>query len=404
MRKSIVAAVTAVLFTSFVPAVFAARVVPVGDFRFLGGQYFYNNTPSSLSGNLSFTVVPAVKFSDKFALIPTYMGSYRGTKEVSDLAGGGTLFQDGQDHFVSVKGIYSPAAPLKLKLGASYRMELLRETKDENWGKGLFDYHKLNTGIEAEYAFTKKTALRVGADYYTLRFPNYASLESSVTSGELGRELAGKNTLDCNNTMASVRLNNAFGPVKTELGGSITSKDYTDQRLVTASGDLSAEKRKDAYSLANANIACPIAITKGFGLIPSLDLQYILNDSTQGHYDANKYLYISDYYDYTSLAVSPLLHFVLGALPWTVSVGGSYCRQTYANRPVQDEAGNYQLNDKIYVDEMMFSVAVSYPLTKEFKLRAVSNFIDSRSNMKYEKTFAYNYQTSNYLFGFSYEF
>ena len=78
----------------------AAELVPMGDFRVLGGQYYFNSTPSSLSGNMSLTLVPAVKFSDKFTLVNTYMGSYKGTKEVNDLAGGGTLFQDSQDHLV----------------------------------------------------------------------------------------------------------------------------------------------------------------------------------------------------------------------------------------------------------------------------------------------------------------
>jgi hypothetical protein len=404
MKRSLAAAagLVCILSAPFCPAQ-GATVVPVGDFRFLGGQYFFNSNASSLSGNLSFTVAPAIKFSDRFTLIPTYMGAYRGTKEVADLAGGGTLFQDGQDHFLSVKGVYAVLPPLKLKLGASYRAEYLRETKDENWGAGLFDYRKINTGFEAEYAYMRGGAVRAGVDYFTLRFPNYRSLESSM-GDDLGRELAGADTLDCNNLMSTLKLNNTFGRLTTELAWSMTAKDYPDQPLVLADSTLADEKRTDAYSIASANLTCPVRAGRSLRIIAALDAQYVRNDSNQAHYDAQKPLFIADYYDYTSLAAGPTFHFVMGKSPWAVSIGGSMNRQEYVRRPVQDASGNYRLDEKISVDETVVSVGITYPVSRSFKLRLVSNFIDSRSNMEYEKTYAYNYQTANYLMGFSYEF
>jgi hypothetical protein len=402
MRKFLAAGAFLVLCASFC-RLDAAHVVPVGDFRFLGGQYFFNSSASSLSGNLSLTVVPAVKFNDRFSIIPTYMGSYRGTKEVADLVGGGTLFQDGQDHFLSVKGVYAVTPALKLKLGTSYRLELLRETKDEAWGKGLFDYQKLNAGFETEYAYLRNGAIRAGIDYYTLRFPNYQSLESSVTSSGLGRELAGSDTLNCANLMGTLRFINSFGRLKTEVGYYTTAKSYPDQPLVLADSTLSKNKRNDSYTAIDTNVTCPVKTSPSLGIVVSLDAQYVLNDSNQAHYDAQKTKFIADYYDYSYLVVAPTVHFIIGKRPWAVSLGGSVNRQDYAKRPVQDADGTYQ-SGAITVDETMVSVGIAYPIGKNIKLRAVSNFIDSRSNMKYETTYAYNYQTSNYLLGFNYEF
>ncbi|MFH1368369.1 MAG: hypothetical protein ABII64_04495 [Elusimicrobiota bacterium] len=380
----------------------SAELIPMGDFRILGGQYFFNTNPSSLSGNMSFTFVPAVKFSDKFTLVNTYLGSYRGTKEVSDLAGGGTLFQDGQNHFVSVKGVYLLKPELKLKLGTSYRMELLRETKDEMWGKGLFDYNKLNIGVEGEYTYQKKYSARLGIDQYSLAFPNYQSLESQQTT-DLGRELAGKNTLNSDNLMILLDLRGNFNFLKAGVIYGSTAKNYPEQPLVLSDSSLSTDKRKDAYTTMGLNVTSSFRIMQGVVFIPVVDYQSAANDSTQAHYDARKTKYTADYYDYTYTAVTPALNFILGSKPWAVTLSGSSGRQVYKERLVQDTDGNYAA-EKIYVDENIYGIGVVYPVVRNIKLRMLYNYIDSKSNMKYEKSYSYNYISSNYLMGFNLEF
>lgn len=355
---------------------------------------------------MSFTFVPAVKFSDKFTLVNTYLGSYKGSKEVNDLAGGGTLFQDSQYHFLSVKGVYALNTAVKLKLGTSYRKELLRETKNETWGQGLFDYDKMNIGAEAEYNYMKKYEARIGIDQYTLSFPNYASLESAQTA-DLGRELAGKNTL--NSTNLAVSLNGAAKfnvfekDIKTDIGYSLTSKSYPDQPLVLADSQLSTDKRKDAYASASLGVASSFKVMKGVVLVPALNYQMIANDSNQAHYDARKTTFTADYYDYSYTSFGPALNFLVGSRPWAVTVSGSIGRQAYKERLTQDIDGNY-LTEKIYVDEKIYGLGVVYPIAKSIKMRLMYNYVDSKSNMKYEKTYSYNYISSNFLMGFNVEF
>ncbi|OGS10032.1 MAG: hypothetical protein A2386_08615 [Elusimicrobia bacterium RIFOXYB1_FULL_48_9] len=336
-------------------------------------------------------------------IIPTFMGSYRGTKEVTDLIGGGTLFQDGQNHLGSLKLMYSPISQLKLKIGSSYRLELLRETTDETWGKGLFDYKKLNNGVEAEYAYLKNQSVRVGYDIYTITFPNYESLESSVSASGLGRELAGKTVLDSSNRMMSARFSNKIADLRTEVGYTQTGKSYADQPLVLADSSLSTVKREDSYSNIFVGLSYPIKAADFMKILVSFDGALVSNDSNQGHYDASKLKFTPDYYDYSYRSLNPALNFALGSLPWVLGVNYGMNRQEYKERLVQDVDGNYEAG-KIYVDETVYGLNIIYPLTREFKLRLVSTYIQSKSNMKYEKTYSYNYTTSNYLMGFSYEF
>src|SRR5687767_9801524 len=65
----------------------ALEVTPVYDVRFFGGQHFYDGDVSALSGNANVLISPAMKFNEKWSLIPTYSGGYQGTRDVQELAG-----------------------------------------------------------------------------------------------------------------------------------------------------------------------------------------------------------------------------------------------------------------------------------------------------------------------------
>src|SRR6266513_1896764 len=127
--------IAALLFMSL--RVEAVEVKPVVNAELLGGQYYYNGSGSSFGGFSSLVASPFMKFNEKWSLVPLYSGSYQGTKQVQDLVGGGTLFQDSQSHNLSLKGIRAFDNGLRLKAVTGYGFELLRETKDEGWGQGL---------------------------------------------------------------------------------------------------------------------------------------------------------------------------------------------------------------------------------------------------------------------------
>lgn len=381
----------------------AAEVRTMGDVSVLVGQYFFNTSQSNLAGNIAATVVPVVKYSERFTLIPMYRGQYRGTKEASDLFGGDTLFQDAQSHTLSLKAVYALAPSLKAKLEGGYRAEFLRETRDETWGNGLFDYTKSNGGGEIEFAYARGQKIRAGVDLYSIVFTNYATLESSAAAGGLGRELAGKNTLDTNNTTVAVTQENTFAGFSMTVAAALTNRSYPAQTTVLDSGELSSHKRSDTLAVGSMEVARPWRVSRGTRLVLGVNVQGAMVDSNQNHYDARTYFYLPDYYDYTTAAAGVDVSMLFGPKPWGVTVGTTMSRQDYAERLVQDRDGNYG-DEKIKTDETAYTATITYPLSDGFKLRLTGSYIEARSNMKYEKTFAYNYHTSNYLMGFSYEF
>ena len=69
----------------------AAEVTTVADVRFFGGQHFFGGRASSVAGNLEAVVTPAIKYSDRWSLLPTWQAEYRGTRDVQELAGHANL-------------------------------------------------------------------------------------------------------------------------------------------------------------------------------------------------------------------------------------------------------------------------------------------------------------------------
>jgi len=386
----------------------------VGSFSFYGGQYFFSGAPGALSGNLNFNISPTIKFSNKAASILTLDISYRGSKEVTDIAGGGALFQDAASGGAIFKFVISPIKSLTLRPAASYRKELLRETKDENWTKGLFDYDKVSGGIETEYRFAKDNSVALGYDYFTITFPNYVSLESK--SGSLGREQQGSRTLDSANNMLTITSRNRFFNRRFLLDASLikNDKNYPEQPLAVSLDALSpTEKRADTSFLASLSAGYIFAAGKNFLIAPSAGFSYISLDSNQNRVDATKSVFVKDYYDYTNLIPSANLAFIFNTLnnnangasdsQSTVFVRWSGGAKNYPSRPVQDVSGNYG-TEKIYINETIYTLGLSYPLSRQTKVSVTGSYLKSESNMKYESVYRYNYESATYFLGIKYDF
>lgn len=385
------------------PSLFAAEVTTVSDVRFFGGQHFFGGEVSSVAGNLNAVVTPAVKFSDGWSLLPTWQGEYRGTRDVQELAGGGTLFQDSTRQALTLKNVWTTGAwKHKATVGAAF--EWLRETKDEEWGQGLFDNRKFSGGVETQWDLSKRAGGRLAYDHYILSFPNYQSLETAADP-TLARELAGEKVLDSKSQLVTFSMWSPFpGGMRAELGVYYNLRAFDDQTQVDAAGQLTGTAREDTtFSLTAGLGSRPMALGESVKLLADLGLSYGMNDSNQNHYDANKTRFIPDYYDYTSWSARPGLTAALGEKPWVVSAGLGYTERAYDSRPIQNPAGDY-LTANTEITEVSTSLSFAYPYSKNFKVRAVGTLSWSDSNQEYEQTFRYNYRIANYMVGFSYEY
>lgn len=393
----------------------AADVIGVYGVTLMGGQYFFAGDKSKLNANVLLNAAPVVKFGPGKLFLPLYTGSYRGTKGVSDAVGSNTLFAQGMTHRFSFAYLRAVAGTnWRLKPSLSYKFEFLKETRDETWGKGLFDTQTVGLGFEAENVYKEPFSYRLGYDFFYTRFPNFQSLESKSGVGAdglaLGRETAGVRTLDTLNQQLSFTLTRPVPydkPVLSlSLGYRLLWQKFHDQPLVNLAGQFVNENRQDFSNSLTASVMHPREVFGGKArLSTAFNTGFSYTGSNQNTYDAGQTKYIPDSYSNWSFSAGPS-----SALSWgdkenltTASVGFNWSRQNYAGRLVQDGNGLYQ-NDTQVQDRYNLSLGYGVPIATNFRMLAQANFQWVDSNMKFQKTYRYTYNTANYLLGFSYDY
>ena len=395
----------------------AVEWTPVLNGSVSGGQYFFQGQRGNLGGNAVLNAAGLAKLSERWSLLPMYSGSYRGTKGVDDGVAAGTLFQQQMDHGLSVTGIRKlEDSTWSVKPSAGYKREFLKETRNESWGRGLFDYEKISAGIEFENKYKEPFSLRAGLDVFRVRFPNYESLESrsgvDPFGNPLGRELAPKHVLDTYNWQASVSGTRPwpFEAPKYVLSGSYSFlyKDFLDQRIVDQSGQFRDTARKDFLQSLGGSIVRPMPV-RVFGdegrLDLSMGLSFSYNRSNQNTFDATFARYLADSYSYWTLGAGPAATLSWGdkkAPTWT-SASFRWTRQSYLGRLVQDEVGAYG-SAKQKHDRYALSLGCGYPIAPKLTMTFRTNFLWAASNQKYQKNYSYAYRAMNYLIGVAYEY
>jgi hypothetical protein len=392
----------------------AVEFDPLYKLQVLGGQYFFSGEQANLSGDALALAAPALKFNEAWAFLPAAQASYQGTKQVLDLVGAGTLFQQEMDYRGSARLIWSPeGSPWRIKPSFSYKYEFLKETKDEQWGSGLFDYQKWCFGMEAEYLWRDPYSWRFGVDYYETNFPNYSSLESQAAllfqGQSLARELVGNHVLDSQNVAASVAVD---GPVQERVvmqgSLSVTYRNFSQQPVVDAVGDLSADSRKDVYTTAQWTARMPAELNRDLRLLGAIELGYSYNSSNQNDYDAANVYYTPYFYNYGEWRIGPSLKFLAGpqgpgSRPMVLDLSGAWSRRNYPYRTAQDATGVYD-NGPLHTTGWTLDASLTYPMLRRWSLVLEAQYGRSTSNQSFEQFYRYNYWVADYLFGVSYEY
>lgn len=382
------------------------KITPVASVNLLGGKYYLDSDAASFQGRLDAYVSPVINLKEGHDILPVYSGNYSGTQDIQELAGGGVLTRKRQTHTFSVKYVYTDEFN-KYKPRISYSMARVKETNDEDWGDGLFDYKTFSMGFEAEQERPHGTFTE-SYDFYKVTYPNYSTLLSdsqsvfndTTTFNELSTN-AGDDPMD--NVSHRLAFTYAWFPEPMEMkaGYDITYRTY-DEQAVTAnpsvgSSPFKSETRKDIqqnFSIKASRALKPMYFSVGgrFGWL----------SSNQGSYDSTRQKYMEDYYSYVDLEIGPSMTLVLkNGMQFAFSL--DWRRVFYTGRNKQDVSGNYGA-DEIDQTYWLTGVTARYPLFSKFFVRAAYNYQVSSSNMRYEDNYRYNYRASTYLMGLEWEF
>jgi len=391
------------VFLSFSLTGYSSDVSTVFNLRAFGGNYSQSSQAGSYNGDLSIDFVPAVKFNDKLSLLPALYINYNGIKDVSEVfVGGDPLFMQSANYNVSIRPVYKLNNNLKLKLKVGYLNQLIVETKDETWGKGAFDYSKVNVG--AGIGFRN---MDFSYNMYTIVFPNYSSLASQTTY-QIG---AGKDILDfAANEISVFGKMSPSGSFVIDWALDYTMKSFADQKIQNQTGAYSLENRADNVTIVNIGPSVALLPTGPVTVYAGLSVGYTINSSNQNVYDAVTTDYIPKFYDFTETVLSPMFSFSFNTVPMRFDLTYDVSTRNYAERlnKVDTAAndGTYAYStDKMYLKTNTLSLSVTYPMSEKLSIKGSMKTFDSSSNNKSTAdTALYNYTAMNIFAGITYEY
>ena len=381
------------------------KFTPVIDVSLMGGKYFLDEAAASFQARADAFVSPVIKLSDSHELIPVLSAYYSGTQDVQELAGGGVLTRQRRGDDISLKYVYTREFD-KYKPRISFSKALIKETKDETWGNGLFDYATFSMGFEAEQERPHGTFTE-SYDYYSVKYPNYSTLLSqsatvidTATFNELSRN-AGANTMDNVNHRFAFTYTWFPEPLVMTAGYDLTLRSYGDQAIVKKPAAGAALFKSDKRSDLVQNISFKLSQNmKPLLLSARAHMTYM--SSNQNSYDSSRTKYIPDYYSYIELGLAPAVTLGLknGA---QFGFTAEYKKLFYQGRLKQDAGGNYS-SENTDQDTWLTSLSARYPIMNRFFARASFNYQITSSNMRYEANYKYNYRANTYLLGVEWEF
>lgn len=387
------------------------------DAELLGGQFFYREASSSFGGLAKLDGGYAYQASERSTVFATYQGGYKGFKDVNDLVGGGTLFQQSMDHRVSLKLEHKVLERLSIKPRFSYSKEFFRETNDEKWGRGLYDYDRLGMGVVADYHFGEERrpmTLSAGYNFFSTAYPNYQTLFSKfgaeVASVSLGGQSnPGSRTMDTSAHQFNIDLNGEFSERWSAWSSyNLALRSFDDQFVIDSQARYLSDKRLDQSHSVDAGVGYkPRRIFEVFQArlrtAWNFGYRFEWSASNQNHFDTDPAIltFVPSYYDYIENSVSPRVQAVLLPLNLSLSLGYNLAIRNYLDRLAQDSDGQYQ-GAKLDQTNHLVSLGVSLPIVKSLLFKTSFQWRLSRANTAYEKTYRYNYGSAQYFAGIAY--
>ena len=349
---------------------------------------------------------PNYKSSDTFYWLNVYNGSYDRSSQVVAQEEGPRLTQETQTHSLSTafKIYVDPDWSLRPTFFSDW--VFVSETRDEDFGDGLYDYHDLGGGLESVRVLSKTESgrheLRAGYRFFEREYPNYQSLlyifNSNASPETNEKDFAGH------------KFNLGYDVMNREewswgIEGIMLYKDYHDKRTINSDGALQNDTREDFLSYLNVNVSHAINEKWRFRLDgrlvnneSNLDFNDTHSTSTLGDDD-----FVSDYFDYTLALARPTFTYsnLLGE-DRTLVFSASYALQFqhYPGRTAQDVTGDYTAEEQEDWSHTL-STRFSYPLTKNWAWVSTASYSTVSSNQDYQATYLYSYDMWSVLTGVS---
>lgn len=372
----------------------------------LGGYSEIPGVSSTGSSIDKWTVSPNLKLSDSTYWLNVYYGTFDRSSQVAPQEEGGRESEMSMSHSLStaIKHNINPDWSLRPLLFVDW--VFVNETRDEDFGDGLYDYRDWGGGIESAWTLSRgkdrQNELRLGFRIFDREYPNYFSLITEIG----GQEEKEKDFI-------GYKTNLSYDSFSREGWGwgaeSVTLyKDFTDKQTIDFNGIRQGETREDILQYFNMNLTHPVTSQIRF----RLDGQFAVNFSNLDFYDTRNTVSLADdhfeknYFDYYGFSIKPSFIYSrdLGESKiFSVQLSYLFNALIYTDRNVQNPSGAYQSEEERDYTHTL-SVRTSYPITPNISWVNLFNYTVAASNQEFEQFYLYDYDLWNILSGISFKY
>lgn len=384
----------------------------MGKLDVFGGQYFFEDQAGAFNGYGILDAQLAKSESSSSGYFVSARSVYTGFKQVNELSGGGTLFQQSMDHSLGAKFIRRYEGGWSLKPRAGVKLQLFRETKDEDWGDGLYDFTRYEGGLTLEHktrwGLSVPWTWQLSWDAYYTRYARFKTLAS-----QFGQELAAPNpgtrTLDTLTNQFSYSTEMDLPNfIRADFFASLSMISYLDQKVINSEGRYLPGKRSDYYQSVNAGLSKRYGDIDVLGRVrPVLGLGVGAAGmfSNQNHLDTDpaRLKYIRGYYDYAEYRVTPSAQLTFIGTGLVTRMSYEFAARNYSARLAQRGDGSYTAK-KLTQRSGSFTAELVYPLFETVDIKAQGSWASSGSNNDYEQVYRYSYDSSMYFVGTEWRF
>jgi hypothetical protein len=383
------------------------KITPTLNISLSGGGFYFEDEPLSFGEYINIDIVPSTKFNENSTLLVGYSGKYRGIRDVIQFTGGSAFYEEYSNHSVLLQFIRKIGTGFRIKPVVNYKRELYKETKEDNWDTGLYNYDRWSGRLEIDktfdidsYGWSAKN-LMIGGGYDTgiTVYPNpetIAARYEALGSTEFAK--VDPKLFDYQSGAVYLKSELTLEKFSCRVDYIFTQKYYDGQKIVDELGQFTDEPRRDEIN----NLTAEAGWYFGNGVAASVEYAMTRYDSTQNHYDGfftpN---FTPGFYDYSDINISPVFSVRLNGIILSISyTNGS---KNYSERLAQDESGNYG-SEKIATKSEMTTFRISHDLFKGLLLSITCNLGKVSSNTRYEDVYRYNYDNFNFLAGIVYRY
>lgn len=354
-----------------------------------------------VGGKGAVVVAPVVKFDEKKSAILLYSGAYRKTKQIFVQDEGPRLFSEDIVQNVIPTYRYRWSPKLIISPSVVYTEVRVKETAEDTWNNGLYNYLDVGGSVKAEYLLEAgpkgKRSVCLGVQRFRREYPNFRSLASIAGYGSFEEREKDFDGILVTLKHTKKRPTGWSNTVK----ASFLDKRFSDKLVENETGGRDPRKQYDF----TINLQDGLQYTDGTGWGFSLDSSLAYTSSNQNMTEGAFPLTVfhRNYYSSYSVSLRPGCCYTQ-RLPSgrLVTYCGEYgiTRHAYVDRRVKDRNGQLLADSQVDWTHNL-SLKGIWTLNKHWSFGITLDYTKVISNMHYEQLYRYNYEIMNVAAGFS---